>query len=1242
MKTYVLTYALLVLVGVPLAAQTVSAPGGSIPTVDTLPATCSPSGVPNVVFKRTAAVGIYACTGTDIWTPTGTSGTGDFAGPGSSTNGDLVSFSGTTGKTGADSGIAGSNVALKSLTLAQFAATTSAQLAGVISDETGSGLLVFSTSPTLVTPVLGVATATTINKVTITAPATGSTITIADGKILTISNTLTFTGTDSSSVAFSAGGTVAYVANNLSVFAATTSAQLAGIISDETGSGALVFAASPTLTGTLTASAITATGAVDFSGASAFKIRIAAGLTTAANGDFGLDTTANFPHIYLGASDRILVHRSTTTPTSGNCAQWGASGILGEASAACGSGGGGYATVQDEGSALTQRATLNFLGAGVTCVDNAGATKTDCTIPGGTSGSLSGLTAATASNSINNGDNAQVWNTALTTASKIFFKIGESAASTGSGAQLMRITTAASSTADPAQWDANGIGYKVDLNGQMVAVGQPYSGATVWSGLTSGASGWGVADVAGTSILYLMPTTNGTTGQYLKETGSATCPTLPTGAPTTCHSSAWDTLTLASADFANQGTATTVLHGNASGNPSFGAVSLTADITGTLALGNGGLGITSGTSGGVPYFSASSTVASSGALTANLPVIGGGAGAAPTVGTRSGNTTAFVTTTGSQTSGDCVKIDANGNHVANGSACGTGGGGSAGGSYFTAVSAAGAGPDNSATETSILPTTTTGSKTIPASTWADGTPLDLEITGFFSTPASPNTLTITTYCGSTVLGTAAVIPVANATNEIFLLKLTIWGAGTNALLINDALFLTGTGGVSQRIFNSSAVAFTYSNTCALEVKATWSAAQSGELIKGTGAKAQIGGAPVSSVFGQTGAVANLSGAVTTSGSSVTTAGKIDVTNANAFCSDAGSTDAYACNLSPAITAYATGTHYRFKANTVNTGAASINFNSIGARTIKKVVGGITTDLADNDIRAGQWVDLVDDGTNMQMQSTLGNAASGSGTVTTTGTMTSTAIVTSAGTTVIQTPSATATMDASGNISTPGSITACAGCTTAGMVSLPQGTANTAAANNILIQAPTSVTAYQRTLPGSAATGFYLGTNSGGTVTDTQVASTGSGSVALATNPTMILSGATVNSMTLTGMGVPLITGNVSNVTGQSTSQSQVTIATSPTAGAYRLVYYANQNALCTTGSNSVAFKFSWTDVSNTRELTTGSLSLGTAQTTAAYISGEPLIYAGGSGNITYTSTVTGTCGSGTSTYDVHVSLERLQ
>lgn len=131
--------------------------------------------------------------------------------------------------------------------LSVFAATTSAQLAGIISDETGSGLLVFGTSPTLTTPTIGVATATSINGLTISS-STG-TLTITNGKTLSISNTLTLTGTDGSSVAFGTGGTVAYTANKLSVFAATTSAELGGVISDETGGGgALVFANSPSIT----------------------------------------------------------------------------------------------------------------------------------------------------------------------------------------------------------------------------------------------------------------------------------------------------------------------------------------------------------------------------------------------------------------------------------------------------------------------------------------------------------------------------------------------------------------------------------------------------------------------------------------------------------------------------------------------------------------------------------------------------------------------------------------------------------------------------------------------------------------------------------------------------------------------------------------------------------------------------------------------------------------------------------
>jgi hypothetical protein len=93
-------------------------------------------------------------------------------------------------------------------------------------------------------------------------------------------------------------------------------------------------------------------------------------------------------------------------------------------------------------------------------------------------------------------------------------------------------------------------------------------------------------------------------------------------------------------------------------------------------------------------------------------------------------------------------------------------------------------------------------------------------------------------------------------------------------------------------------------------------------------------------------------------------------NQPARCSDAGSTDAYACSLSPAITSYTTGGTVWFKAATANTGAATLNLNSLGAKTIKKQKD---QDLADNDIKAGQWVSLSYDGTNFQMLSPVSNA-----------------------------------------------------------------------------------------------------------------------------------------------------------------------------------------------------------------------------------------------------------------------------
>jgi hypothetical protein len=76
-----------------------------------------------------------------------------------------------------------------------------------VTTSTGSGSVVLDTSPVLtsptcITPTLGVATATSINKVAITQPATSATLTIANTKTLTISNSLTLAGTDATTMTF--------------------------------------------------------------------------------------------------------------------------------------------------------------------------------------------------------------------------------------------------------------------------------------------------------------------------------------------------------------------------------------------------------------------------------------------------------------------------------------------------------------------------------------------------------------------------------------------------------------------------------------------------------------------------------------------------------------------------------------------------------------------------------------------------------------------------------------------------------------------------------------------------------------------------------------------------------------------------------------------------------------------------------------------------------------------------------
>ena len=102
---------------------------------------------------------------------------------------------------------------------------TSANLATALTDETGSGANVFATSPTLVTPALGTPSALVGTNITGTATA------------FTASNVTTNANLT---------GAITSVGNVTSL-GSFTSANLATALTDETGSGANVFATSPTL-----------------------------------------------------------------------------------------------------------------------------------------------------------------------------------------------------------------------------------------------------------------------------------------------------------------------------------------------------------------------------------------------------------------------------------------------------------------------------------------------------------------------------------------------------------------------------------------------------------------------------------------------------------------------------------------------------------------------------------------------------------------------------------------------------------------------------------------------------------------------------------------------------------------------------------------------------------------------------------------------------------------------------------
>jgi hypothetical protein len=147
------------------------------------------TGVNTALTVNTGSAGAFVVNGGALGTPSG---------------GTLTNATGLPISTGV-SGL-GTNVAT-------FLATpSSANFLNAVTGATGNGGgVVFANNATLVAPTLGVATATSLNKVTVTAPATAATLTLADGSTLATSGafSVTLTGTATTNVTLPTSGTLA-------------------------------------------------------------------------------------------------------------------------------------------------------------------------------------------------------------------------------------------------------------------------------------------------------------------------------------------------------------------------------------------------------------------------------------------------------------------------------------------------------------------------------------------------------------------------------------------------------------------------------------------------------------------------------------------------------------------------------------------------------------------------------------------------------------------------------------------------------------------------------------------------------------------------------------------------------------------------------------------------------------------------------------------------------------------------
>ncbi len=448
-------------------------------------------------------------------------------------------------------------------------------------------------------------------------------------------------GTLTNATGLPIGTGVSGLGTGVATFLATpSSANLASAVTDETGSGPLVFATSPTFTSQVTFGTASSTrGTLVLANTSANTVTLQSSNTTAAN------YTLTFP---------------AAAPVNGYYLQTDTNGVL---SWAAGGGGGGGSP----GGSNTQvqfNDSATFGGEAAFTYD-----KTTYTLGLGVASTTTGTfnlynSASANAVSLKSGNNSAAWTLTLPTSggtnnyalltdgsgTTSWGAVATGTISTGTIGQLTyysRTNTLSGTTTGTGVLTA--IGNNTNVAGGVLV---PAAALTASAIVLGGGSGTGPATTTtGTGVVTAIGNAVNTAGGLLAPAAALTASALVVGGGSGTGPSTVTTGTdVVTALGVNVGTAGAfVVNGGALGTPSSGNLSSCTNIpvnqaTGTLAVANGGTGLTSGTSGGVLYYSATGTLASSAALAASSLVIGGGAGVAPSTTTTGAGILTFLGT----------------------------------------------------------------------------------------------------------------------------------------------------------------------------------------------------------------------------------------------------------------------------------------------------------------------------------------------------------------------------------------------------------------------------------------------------------------------------------------------------------------------------------------------------------------------------------------------------------------------